>query len=107
MHDFFKHFIYLLQNKKQMNNQNLQVTQTETESADDYPAKRKEKTLLEKIKLKIFIDENFRGTPFEEWNDWRWQIRNSITSTEKLIMLLVKRKMAQLLICQLIIYLSE
>ena len=92
LRDFFKHFIYLLRNEKQMNNQNLQVSQTETESADDYPAKCKEKTLLEKNKLKIFIDENFRGTSFEEWNDWRWQIRNSITNTEKLIMLLGKKK---------------
>ena len=77
-----------------MNEQNLQVSQTQSESetSDDYPAKRRDESLLEKIKLKLFIDENFRGTTFEEWHDWKWQIKNSITSTEKLIEVLGKKK---------------
>lgn len=75
-----------------MNNQITQTTQTETESTDDYPAKRKDFSLLEKIRLKIFIDEYFRGTSFEDWYDWKWQIKNSITSTERLITLLGKKK---------------
>jgi lysine 2,3-aminomutase len=75
-----------------MNEQITQVTQIESEDTDPYPAKRKEESLLEKIKLKLFIDENFRGTSFEEWYDWKWQIKNSITKTEDLIKVLGKKK---------------
>jgi len=75
-----------------MNEQILQVSQTESENPDDYPAGRKEESLLEKIKLKLFIDENFKGTTFEEWYDWKWQIKNSITSTKQLIQLLGRKK---------------
>jgi lysine 2,3-aminomutase len=75
-----------------MNEQILQVSETESESTDPYPAKRKEESLLDRINLKLFIDENFRGTSFEEWYDWKWQIKNSITSTEQLIQLLGKKK---------------
>ena len=75
-----------------MNEQNLQTPQTESETSDDYPAKYKDDPLSKKIELKIFIDNNFRGTSFEEWNDWKWQIKNSIRNTEDLIKLLGKKK---------------
>jgi len=76
-----------------MNNQILQTSQIESESSDDYPAKDRENdTLFKKIKLKLFIDENFRGTTFDQWNNWSWQIKNSITSTEKLLNVLGKKK---------------
>jgi L-lysine 2,3-aminomutase len=62
-------------------------------ASDDYPAKSKENDiLLEKIKLKIFIDEHFKGTTIEQWNDWTWQIKNGITDAEKLVELLGKKK---------------
>ena len=93
MHNFFIHYTYLYKTKKQMNNQILQVSQPESESSDDYPAKCKDnESLLQKIKLKLFIDENFRGITFEEWYDWKWQIKNSITNAEKLIEILGKKK---------------
>jgi len=76
-----------------MNEQNLQTSQTESEPSDDYPAKsKKNDILLEKIKLKLFIDENFKGTTFEEWHDWKWQVKNSITNTERLLTVLGKKK---------------
>jgi lysine 2,3-aminomutase len=76
-----------------MNEQNLQPSQNESECSDDYPAKCKDsKSLLQKIKLKLFIDENFKGSTLENWNDWKWQIINSITNTEKLIQVLSKKK---------------
>ena len=76
-----------------MNNQNLQTSQIESESSDDYPAKGRENyTLLKKIKLKLFIDENFKGTTFDQWNDWKWQVKNSITNTERLLNVLGKKK---------------
>ena len=77
-----------------MNEQNLQVpqTQSESETSDDYPAGRKEESLLEKIKLKLFIDEHFRGTSLEEWYSWEWQIKNGITDAEHLVELLGKKK---------------
>jgi lysine 2,3-aminomutase len=76
-----------------MNEQFSQQSQNESECSDDYPAKSKEnETLLQKIKLKLFIDENFKGSTFEEWQNWNWQIKNSITSTEKLLMVLGKKK---------------
>lgn len=72
-----------------MNEQILQVSQNESESTDPYPAKCKDDPLLKKLKL--FINDNFSGTTFEEWYDWKWQIKNSITNTEKLIELLGKK----------------
>ena len=76
-----------------MNEQNLQQSQNESECSDDYPAKRKDNdTLLQKIRLKLFIDENFRGNTLEEWYSWKWQIKNSIIDTEKLLILLGKKK---------------
>jgi L-lysine 2,3-aminomutase len=75
-----------------MKNQNLQVSQTESEDSEFPPAVNKESSLFDKIKLKIFIDEYFRGTTIEEWNDWTWQIKNGITNAEKLVELLGKKK---------------
>jgi lysine 2,3-aminomutase len=75
-----------------MNEQNLQMTQTETESSDDYPAKSADEPLLTTNDLLNFIEENYCGTSIEEWNDWRWQIRNSITNTERLLNVLGKKK---------------
>ena len=76
-----------------MNEQILQVSQIESEDTDPYPAKRKDnESLLQKIKLKLFIDENFKRATFEEWHDWKWQMKNSITSTERLLNVLGKKK---------------
>ena len=76
-----------------MNEQNLQMSKTESEPSDDYPAKSENNDiLLEKIKLKLFIDEHFRGTSLEQWNNWSWQVKNSITSTERLLNVLGKKK---------------
>jgi len=76
-----------------MNEENLETSQTESEPSDDYPAKSKKNDILfEKIKLKIFIDEYFKKTTFEQWNDWTWQIKNGITDAEKLVELLGKKK---------------
>jgi hypothetical protein len=66
-----------------MNEQITQVSKNESESSDPYPAKDK---------LKEFIEENYQGTSLEEWNDWKWQIKHSITSTEKLNEVLGKKK---------------
>jgi lysine 2,3-aminomutase len=48
--------------------------------------------LSSKNKLKNFINENFIGTSIEEWNNWKWQIKNSITNTETLIKVLGRKK---------------
>ena len=69
-----------------MNEQNLQVVQNESEEP---PA---EVPLVANPILTNFINENYYGTTIEEWNDWKWQIKNSITSTEKLIKLLGKKR---------------
>jgi lysine 2,3-aminomutase len=74
-----------------MNNQILQVSQIESEDSEFPPAISKE-SMLADINIKLFIDENFRKTTFDEWNDWTWQIKNSITSTEELIGILGKKK---------------
>lgn len=74
-----------------MNNQILQVSQIESEDSEFPPAVSKE-SMLTDINIKLFIDENFKGTTFEQWNDWTWQIKNSITNTEKLIEILGKKK---------------
>jgi lysine 2,3-aminomutase len=75
-----------------MNSQNLQQTQNESEPSEPYPAGTTAVPMLSNNKLKIFIDENYNGTSFVEWNDWSWQIKNSITKAEKLIEVLGKKK---------------
>lgn len=76
-----------------MNEQNLQTTQTESENPDLPPAIGGDIALPAKfapknITFKNFIDSNYNGISIDDWNDWNWQIKNSITSTEKLIKLL-------------------
>ena len=46
-----------------MKNQNLQVSQTESEDSEFPPAVNKESSLFDKIKLKIFIDDHVFKTP--------------------------------------------
>jgi len=35
-------------------------------------------------KTQEFYENNFSGTTYENWNDWKWQIRNSFTNHEQL-----------------------
>lgn len=90
--DFSHIFSYLFVIKNMMKTQNLQTSQNESEPSDDYPAGTTAQTTPSETKLKNFIDENFNGTTIEEWNDWKWQIKNSITKTETLISVLGKKK---------------
>lgn len=89
---FLYFFLYLFTIKNTMKTQNSQTSQTMSEPSDDYPAKGTAISLPSENKLKKFINENYNGTSFEEWNDWKWQIRNSITKTERLIQVLGKKK---------------
>lgn len=75
-----------------MNTQISQPTQIESEDSDLPSAIGKGHTLPSQNKLNNFINENFIGTSVEDWNDWRWQIKNSITNTEELIQVLGKKK---------------
>lgn len=69
-----------------------QATQIESEDSDLPPAIGKNCFLPSENKLNNFINENFIGTSITEWNDWKWQIRNSITNIETLIKILGKKK---------------
>lgn len=75
-----------------MKTQNTQTSQTVSEPSDEEPAGKTAISLPSENKLKKFIDENYNGTSLEEWNDWKWQIKNSITKTERLIQVLGKKK---------------
>jgi lysine 2,3-aminomutase len=75
-----------------MNTHNLQTSEPKSEPSDDYPAEDMKISMPAKNKLNNFINENFIGTSIEEWNDWKWQIKNSITNTETLIYVLGKKK---------------
>ena len=79
-----------MMNKLTMNEQILQQSQTESEPSDPYPAKSINN--IPEENLKLFIDEHFRETTFEEWYSWEWQVKNSITNTETLLKILGKRK---------------
>jgi len=89
---FHYFYLYLFMIKNDMDIQISQSSQTESEPSDDYPAKGKDYPLPINNKLNNFINENFIGTSIEEWGDWRWQIKNSITNTEELIRILGKKK---------------
>lgn len=84
-------FLYLYEINYLMNKSILQVVQIKSENSDLPPAVGKELSLPAK-NIEKFIEENYTGTTIEDWNDWIWQIKNSITSTEKLIKLLGKKK---------------
>jgi lysine 2,3-aminomutase len=75
-----------------MNAHNLQTSEPKSEPSDDYPADGMKISIPAKNKLNNFINENFIGTSIGEWNDWKWQIKNSITHTETLIQILGKKK---------------
>jgi lysine 2,3-aminomutase len=78
--------------KNTMNSQNLQQSQNESESSDVPPAGGQETLAMSTNKLKKFIQDNYHETSLEEWNDWKWQIRNSITKTETLTKVLGDKK---------------
>ena len=74
--------------KNDMNSQKLQQPKNESEPSDVPPSAEKDTPLL----LKNFINENYFGTSIEDWNNWSWQVKNSITKTEKLIKVLGKKQ---------------
>ena len=76
--------------KNTMNSQISQQTQNESEPSEPYPAGPTASPMLSNNKLKNFIDENYNGITIDQWNDWQWQIKNSITHPEKLITVLGK-----------------
>lgn len=67
-----------------MNSQNLEQSQTDAESSDVPPAGGVESLELANNKLKKFINENYPSASIEDWNEWEWQIKNSITKTDVL-----------------------
>jgi lysine 2,3-aminomutase len=52
----------------------------------EHQSKKKHRKSQFKISLKSleFLRKNFPGTTLEEWNDWKWQLRHSITSQKQL-----------------------
>ena len=70
--------------KNDMNSQNLEQSQNESESSDPYPAEDK---------LYRYITEHYiPGTSLIEWNNWNWQIKNSITNPKELFRVLGNTK---------------
>ena len=67
-----------------MNSQKLQSSHNESEPSDPYPAAEKDVPLPINNRLNNFINENCPEASIEEWNDWKWQIKNSITKTDRL-----------------------
>jgi lysine 2,3-aminomutase len=78
--------------KNDMNSQNLQQSHNESESSDVPPAAEKETPLPTNNRLNNFINENYSEASIEEWNDWKWQIKNSITKTDRLNAVLGNKK---------------
>ena len=72
---FHLNYLYLSIDKNDMNSKKLQQSKNESEPSDVPPSAEKDTPLP----LKNFIDENYPGTSIEEWNDWHWQIKNSVT----------------------------
>lgn len=70
----------------------MQTSQIETDDIDLPHADGEEKSSPSKNKINNFINENFIGASFEDWNDWKWQIKNSITNVEALSRILGSKK---------------
>jgi lysine 2,3-aminomutase len=75
-----------------MNSEILQHSNNESEESDIPPAGGLESPMQYNNNLKNFIQDNYHETSIEEWNDWKWQIKNSIARTEKLIDVLGKKQ---------------
>ena len=78
--------------KNDMNSQNLQHSYNESEPSDPYPAAEKDIPLPTNNRLNNFINENYPEASIEEWNNWKWQIKNSITKIDRLNVVLGNKK---------------
>ncbi len=78
-----------------MNTQNVS-SETTTSTEDSEPsASEKQPPVLNGLNnddVTEFIENNYHDTTIEQWNDWKWQIKNSITKSEDLISILGKKK---------------
>ncbi len=80
-----------------MNNQTATSEPSEIEESDQPPVSPKPQSVLsgltkEDDTIIEFIETNYPDTTITQWNDWKWQIKNSITKSEDLIQILGKKK---------------
>jgi len=82
---FTYNFLFINDKNKNMNEQSTTPILIESEESD-VPL------LVNNISLNNFINNNFLNTTIEDWNDWNWQIKNSITNVEKLTKILKNKE---------------
>lgn len=80
-----------------MNNQTATSEPSEIEESEQPPVSPKPQSVLsgltkEDDTIIEFIETNYPDTTITQWNDWKWQIKNSITKSEDLIQILGKKK---------------
>lgn len=77
-------------------NKQIVLSETTTSTEDSEPsASEKQPPVLNGLNnddVTEFIENNYHDTTIEQWNDWKWQIKNSITKSEDLIAILGKKK---------------
>jgi hypothetical protein len=56
------------------------------------PIKQNQPTNLDNTELIDFISMNYPSITIEKWNDWKWQIKNSITKSQDLLKILGEKK---------------
>jgi lysine 2,3-aminomutase len=56
------------------------------------PIKQNQPTNLDNTELIDFINMNYPSITIEKWNDWKWQIKNSITKSQDLLKILGEKK---------------
>ncbi len=77
-------------------NKQTSLSDTSIIEESEPPVSRKKQTVLMELHedelLIEFIKNNYPDASIEQWNDWKWQIKNSITKSEDLIKILGKNK---------------
>jgi len=77
-------------------NKQIVLSEPPAESEDLEPLASPKPTVLDGLHededVIEFIKNNYPETTIEQWNDWKWQVKNSITKSVDLINILGKKK---------------
>jgi lysine 2,3-aminomutase len=78
-------------------NEKIELSDTSEIEESEPPVSPKPQSVLQGLTKEDdtiieFIENNYPNTTITQWNDWTWQIKNSITKSEDLIQILGKKK---------------
>ena len=74
-------------------NKEIVLSETPSDTEDSEPLASDKLPVLSRLNDDVteFIKNNYPDTTIDQWNDWKWQVRNSITKSADLISILGKK----------------